>query len=149
MGVGLGMQVTLESRWFNSDWQWYIGVRKGDLSVQEIRDLLSPGQLDWKFGSSRQVEMLFQHRAEGLQLTPVERSIRALPTRQDWIYYEIPRKDTPAWRDVQQTQTLALRLKDSLILNQDRLQGETQLVVSARGRRVPLQFALFAVPVAL
>jgi type VI secretion system protein ImpJ len=149
VGVGLGMQVTLEPRWFNSDWQWYIGVRKGDLSVQEIRDLLSPGQLDWKFGSSRQVEMLFQHRAEGLQLTPVERSIRALPTRQDWIYYEIPRKDTPAWRDVQQTQTLALRLKDSLILNQDRLQGETQLVVSARGRRVPLQFALFAVPVAL
>ena len=60
---------------------------------------------------------------------------------------EVPRKDSPAWRDVQQTQTLALRLKDSLILNYDRLQGETQLVVSARGKRVTLQFALFAVPV--
>lgn len=148
MGVGLGMQTTLEPRWFNSDWQWFIGVRKGDLTTQEIRDLLSPGQLDWKFGSSRQVEMLFQHRAEGVQLTPVERPIRALPVRQEWVYYEVLRKENPAWRDVQQTQTLALRLRDSLILNYDRLQGETQLVVSARGKRVPLQFALFAVPVA-
>ena len=147
VGVGLGMQVTLEPRWFNSDWQWYVGVRKGDLTAQEIRELLSPGQLDWKLGSSRQVEMLFQHRAPGLQLTPVERTVRALPARQDWIYYEVPRTDTPAWRDVQQTQTLALRLKDSLIVNYDRLQGETQLVVSTRGKRVPLQFALFAVPV--
>jgi type VI secretion system protein ImpJ len=140
------MQVTLEPRWFHSDWQWFIGVRKGDLTVQEIRDLLSPGQLDWKFGSSREVERLFQQGAEGVQLVPVDRVLRALPVRQDWIYYEVVRHDRPAWRDVQQTQTLALRLKDSLILNRDRLQGETQLVVTARGKRVTLQFALFAVP---
>ena len=34
IGVGMGMQVTLEPRWFNSDWQWYIGVNKGDLTTQ-------------------------------------------------------------------------------------------------------------------
>lgn len=146
VGVGLGMQVTLEPKWFNSDWQWFIGVNKGDLTEQEIRDLLSAGQLDWKFGSSRQVEILFKHRAEGLQLMPVDRAIRALPSRQEWIYYEINRKDSPAWRDVQETQTLAVRLKDSLIVNQDRLQGERRLMVSVRGRTVTLQFALFAVP---
>ena len=148
-GVGMGMQVTLEPSWFHSDWQWFIGVRKGDLTVQEVRDLLSPGQLDWKFGSSREVEMLFKQRRPGLELTPVDRAIRALPTRQDWIYYEVVRERASAWRDVQQTQSLGLRLKDSLILNYDRLQVETQLVVSARGKRVPLQFALFAVPVAV
>lgn len=148
-GVGMGMQVTLEPSWFHSDWQWFIGVSKGDLTVQEVRDLLSPGQLDWKFGSSREVEMLFNQRRPGLELTPVDRAIRALPTRQDWIYYEVVRERASAWRDVQQTQSLGLRLKDSLILNYDRLQGETQLVVSARGKRVPLQFALFAVPVAV
>jgi type VI secretion system protein ImpJ len=146
VGVGMGMQVTLEPKWFNSDWQWYIGVNKGDLVEQECRDLLSPGQLDWKFGSSRQVEILFKHRAEGLNLLPVDRLIRALPARHDWIYYEVDRKDSPAWRDVQETQTLAMRLKDSLIVNGDRLQGERQLVVSVRGKRAPLQFALFAVP---
>lgn len=146
VGVGLGMQATLEPRWFNSDWQWFIGVRMGDISPQECRELLSPGQLDWKFGSSNQVEMLFKNRMPGLELLPVDRPIRALPARPDWIYYEVSRRDGPAWRDVQATQSLALRLKDSLILNQDRLQGEKTIVVSARGRRATLQFALFAVP---
>jgi type VI secretion system protein ImpJ len=145
VGVGLGMQVTLEPKWFNSDWQWYVGVNKGDLTEKEIRELLSPGQLDWKFGSSRQVEALFTHRAEGLHLSPLERAPRALPMSRDWVYYEVGRNNT-AWRDVQETQTLAMRLKDSLILNRDRLQGERSLDVSARGKKATLQFALFAVP---
>jgi type VI secretion system protein ImpJ len=145
-GVGLGMQVSLESKWFNSDWQWYIGVNKGDLTPQECRDLLSTGQLDWKLGSSRQVEILFKQRAPGLELRPLDRHPRALPSQADWLYYEIARNDTPAWRDVQTTQTLAMRLKDSLIVNLDRLQGERQLVISNRGRNIPLQFALYAVP---
>ncbi len=146
VGVGLGMQASLDPRWFNSDWQWYIGVDKGDLTQRECRDLLSPGHLDWKLGSSRQVEFLFKHRAAGVQLVPLERTVRALPGRADWVYYEVPRQDSPAWRDVQDTQTLAMRLKDTLILNADRLQGEQTLVVSAFGRKVPLKFALFAVP---
>lgn len=149
IGVGLGMQVSLEPKWFHSDWQWFIGVRKGDLSEAECRDLLSPGQLDWKFGSSRQVEILFKHRAQGLELIPVDRAIRALPSRQDWLFYEVSKRDGPAWRDVQETQTLAMRLKDSLIVNRDRLQGQQTLMVSANGRNASLEFALFAVPTRL
>lgn len=144
VGVGMGMQVTLEPRWFNSDWQWYIGVNKGDLTQRECLDLLA--QLDWKLGSSRQVELLFKHRAAGLQLNAVDRPARAIPVRPEWLFFEVPRQDTPAWRDVQQTQTLAMRLKDSLILNLDKLQGEQELVVSGAARKVPLRFALFAVP---
>jgi|GEM_PF-207994 len=143
IGVGLGMQVTLEPKWFNSDWQWYIGVDKGDLSPRECFETLT--QLDWKLGSSRQVELLFKHRAAGVQLLPVERTIRALPARTDWMYFEVPRQDTPAWQDVRQTQTLAMRLKDSLILNLDKLQGEQNLVVFAFGRKTTIKFALFAV----
>jgi type VI secretion system protein ImpJ len=64
------------------------------------------------------------------------------------LYYEVKQAGTsPAWRDVQETQTLALRLRDTLIMNRDRLQGERKLVVSARGKPVTLQFALFAVPI--
>ena len=147
MGVGLGLQVSLEPRWFNSDWQWFIGVNKGDLTYQECRDLLSAGQLDWKLGSARQVEILFNRRAEGLTLTPLDRPIRALPAGQDWMFYEVVRTSNDAWRDVQETQTLAMRLKDTLIVNKNQLQGEKQLVVSIMGRPVPLEFALFAVPV--
>lgn len=145
IGVGMGLQVSLEPRWFNSDWEWFVGVKKGDLTRQECSELLSSGMLDWKLGSNRQVEILFQRRAEGLKLTLLDRPVRALPSGQDWLLYEVSR-DSPAWRDVQESQTLAMRLRDSLILNQDRLQGERQLIVSARGRRVSLEFALFAVP---
>lgn len=147
VGVGMGMQVSLEPRWFNSDWQWFIGVNKGDLTHQECRELLSAGQLDWKLGSARQVELLFSRRAEGLILSPVDRPIRALPSSQEWMFYEVPRKDNPAFRDVEETQTLAMRLKDSLIENKGQLQGERHLTVNVRGRRTPLEFALFAVPI--
>ncbi|HEY5312018.1 MAG TPA: type VI secretion system baseplate subunit TssK [Pirellulales bacterium] len=145
VGVGLGMQVTLEPKWFNSDWQWYVGVSGGELSETECHELLSAGQLDWKLGSSRQVEILFKHRAEGLQLVPLDRPPRALPAGRDWNYYQVSRQDA-AWKDVQETQTLAMRLKESLIVNRDKLSGERKLIVASRGRQAVLQFALFAVP---
>jgi type VI secretion system protein ImpJ len=146
LGVGLGMQVSLEPTWFHSNWEWCIGVKTGDLSVQECRQLLSPGVLDWKFGSSRQVENIFLQRSQGVQLRPLERTIRALPVRPDWIYYEVVQNDSPYWKDVVATQTLAMRLKDSLILNKDKLQGEREIVVAAPGGKARLQFALFAIP---
>ena len=144
-GVGMGLQVSLKSSWFHSDWEWFIGVKKGDLNADQIMRLLAAGQLDWKLGSSRQVESLFQHRAKGLELVPLERQVRALPSDEDWLFYEVPRQDSHAWQDVQVTETLAMRLKDSLILNFDQLQGMQTLVVNAGGRRTNLEFALFAV----
>lgn len=146
LGVGLGMQVSLESRWFHSNWEWCIGVRKGDLSAQECRQLLSAGVLDWKLGSSRQVENIFLRRSGGVELRPLDRPLRALPASQDWIYFEVLKNDSPAWRDVVETQTLAMRLKDTLIDNKDRLQGERDIDVLAQGKRARLQFALFAIP---
>jgi type VI secretion system protein ImpJ len=145
VGVGLGMQVTLEPKWFNADWNWYVGVKKGDLTRDEIHSLLSAGHLDWKLGSSREVEILFQQRAEGLQLVPVERVPRALPSSSDWVFYQLSRSGA-AWRDVQETQTLAMRLRDSLIDNREQLQGERTIVVPAGGEKAAIQFALFAFP---
>ncbi|MEQ8787644.1 MAG: type VI secretion system baseplate subunit TssK [Pirellulaceae bacterium] len=145
VGVGLGMQVTLEPKWFNANWSWYIGVKKGDLTKDEIHSLLSAGHLDWKLGSSREVEILFQQRAEGLQLLPVERVPRVLPASPDWVFYQLSRTGA-AWRDVQETQTLAMRLRDSLIDNREQLQGERTIVVPAGGAKAAIQFALFAFP---
>ncbi len=145
-GVGLGMQVSLDPEWFHSDWQWLIGVRKGDLSDSELHELLSPGKLDWKLGSARQVELLFTQRLPGLKLRPVTHKLPALPSQRDWMYLEVPQDDGPAWRDVQDSQTLAIRFKDSLILNRDRLQGERRLLIQDEGGRIPLEMALFAVP---
>ena len=146
LGVGLGMQVSLEPRWFHSNWEWCIGVKKGDLSAQECRQLLSAGVLDWKLGSSRQVENIFLRRSQGVELRPLDRPMRALPISQDWTYFEVIQNDSPAWRDVVETQTLAMRLKDSLIQNKDQLQGERTIDVFAMGKKSPLEFALFAIP---
>jgi type VI secretion system protein ImpJ len=145
LGVGLGMQVALEARWFHSDWQWFVGVHKSDITEQECQQLLSSGQLDWKLGSSREVENLFARGAEGLNLLALQRPPRNLPVSHDWIYFEVSRSNH-AWKDVQETQTLAMRFNESLILNRDRLQGERQIVVSFAGRQITLEFAMFAVP---
>ena len=148
LGAGLGMQASLEPTWFHSNWDWCIGVKTGGLSTKECRELLSSSGLDWKLGSSREVENIFLRGAEGLNLELLDRPMHGLPAKQDWIYYQVRQDDTPgsAWFDVVQTQTLAMRLKDSLILNKDRLQGEKEIVVAAKGQKVHLQFALFAIP---
>ncbi|HWA97560.1 MAG TPA: type VI secretion system baseplate subunit TssK [Pirellulales bacterium] len=146
LGVGsTGMQVTLEPKWFHSNWQWFVGVHRGELTEAECREMLSPGQLDWKLGSSRRVEILFSTRAKGVDLVPTDRPPRALPSTRDWLYFQVSRQSVE-FKDVQETNTLAMRLKDSLIVNRDRLSGERNLVVTFRGRQVVLQFALFAVP---
>ena len=72
------------------------------------------------------------------------RSPRSLPTSRNWDYYEVSR-DNAAWKDVQSTQTLAMRLRDALIVNRNELQGQRKLIVNYRGKRAVLEFALFAV----
>jgi len=145
VGEGKGMRVTLESKWLGADWQWFVGVMRGSLSPKECLDLLSAGALDWKLGSTRQVDALFEHGAEGLHLTPLSQAPRALPPSRDWIYFEVSRGNA-SWKDVFQTQTLAMRLTDVLIANRNELQGQRKLVVSVRGKQFALHFALFAVP---
>ena len=145
VGVGKGMQVSLEAKWLNASWDWFVGVDRGTLSEKDCRQLLSAGELDWKLGSSRQVEILFRTRAEGVHLVPLEQAPRALPSQRSWIYYQVSRQNA-AWKDVQETQTLAMRLKESLIVNLDELQGQRSLIVNSRGKPATLQFALFAVP---
>ena len=62
VGEGKGMRVSLESKWLGSDWKWFIGVLYGNIGERECLSL-SPGALNWKLGSSRQVDTLFQFGA--------------------------------------------------------------------------------------
>ncbi len=145
IGKGRGMAVALESEWFNTDWQWFVGVCRGDLSRDDCLALLSPGKLNWKLGSAGRVEELFSHGAPGLQLTPLAQAPRALPPAGDMVYFEVTRGNA-AWNDVLETETLAMRLNENLIANRDKLkQGGKELVVAVGGRQSQLRFALFAV----
>jgi type VI secretion system protein ImpJ len=136
-----GMQVSLDPKWLGAGWQWYVGVQRGTLSESECRDLVAA--LDWKFGSSRMVDVYFQTKVQGVTLDPLERVPQALPP-QGWIYYVVSRENA-AWKDVQASLTLAMRMQDKLIVNLNELPGQRDLVISARGRQATLQICLFAV----
>lgn len=144
VGTGRGMQVSLEPKWLNPTWDWYVGVHRGNITEMECRELLNPGQLDWKLGSSRQVDLMFQHGVPGLRLSPLPQAPSALPGG-EWIYYHVTREGA-AWQDVQTSQTLAMRLRDELVQHRELLEGSRDLTVSSRGKQATLQFALFAVP---
>lgn len=147
--VGAGtatLSVALEQKWLQSDWQCYVGVQRGDMSEETCHRLLTgEGHLDWKLGSTEEVDRLFRMGMPGLELIPADRVPRALPARSGWLYYRIG-TDSPAWRSVQVTQSLGIRLRDSLILNPDELRGHRRVEVAHEGRTGGLEFALFAVP---
>ncbi|EMB17079.1 type VI secretion protein, VC_A0114 family [Rhodopirellula europaea 6C] len=143
IGAGLGMQVSLDPQWLTSDWQCVLGVRRGKLSAAGLDKLLSPGFLDWKMGSARQVETLYSKRAMGLELKPLREVPRVLPSQSDWSFFEISGRG-PAWTDVLDTGTIALRIREQLIDDPQKLAGNQTLKVRMDAHTTSLQFAIFA-----
>jgi len=147
VGIERGMQVSLDPKWFHSDWKWYVGVHGENINEQACRDLLRPGTLNWKMGSAQQVELLFKFNMPDVKSNePLDKKPRALPSQRGWLYYEVSREG-PAWKDVLATQSLALRFTDRIIGNLDGLPGQRKLEVLVQDKRSILEFALFAVPI--
>lgn len=144
-GTERGLQVAIEPEWLHAGWEWYVGVNGKNLADRQVRDLLQPGKLDWKMGSSQQVDVIFKHGVPGVEHVELESAPRALPSHQGWVYYEV-RREGNALKDVLATQSLALRFKTELIGNLEELPGQRNLEVMLPDRRAVLQFALFAVP---
>ena len=143
-GSGLGMHVTLDPQWLTRDWKLILGVRRGKLSSQGLETILSPGFLDWKIGSARQVEMLYTKRAAGLQLTPMRDVPRILPSQADWSFFALDGRGS-TWTDVLDTGTIAIRLREQLIERPEELPGNQTLRVRVDDHRTALQFAIFAI----
>jgi type VI secretion system protein ImpJ len=144
-GTERGLQVVIEPAWLHTGWDWYVGVNGKNVPDRAVRELLEPGKLDWKMGSSQQVDVIFKHGVPGLSHVELTTAPRALPAHQGWCYYEISREGN-AWKDVLATQTLALRFRTELIGNLEQLPGQRNLEVILPDKRAVLQFALFAVP---
>lgn len=150
LGAESGMQLMLDAADLKQAKKWFIGVYKGDLGQDTLDELLSPGNLDWKLGSADQVDWLFTHRAPGLEFKQVRSVPAMLPKGSHWAYYEIQHTDSPAWQEIARTGSIAMRIKDSLIVNRQELQGNRKLVIqyatgSQSKRSVTLEFALFGV----
>lgn len=146
-GTGKAMlSVAMEPKWLRSDWQCYIGVQHGDLPAAECQRLLSGNaHLDWKLGSSEEVDRLFRLGLPGLELYPLDRPPRALPSRSGWLFYRIG-TDSPAYQSAQLNQSLAIRVRDSSIVAPDQMVGQRRMEVTYEGRVTAMQFAVFAVP---
>jgi type VI secretion system protein ImpJ len=143
IGSGNGMQVSLEQEWFSTGWDWYFGVNPLNLKAHEGMKLLKD-YIDWKLGSSDRVGYLFENRAEGVRLIPVEQTPRALPARGNWLFFKIS-TDNEEWRHVQVTQTLAMRVGSEQIANLDSLPGAKRIRVMVGGKVFGLEFSVFAV----
>jgi type VI secretion system protein ImpJ len=147
VGVGTAtLSAAVDSKWLQSDWQCYVGVLRGHMSEEVCHRLLTgDSHLDWKLGSTEEVDRLFRMGVPGLELFPVDRPPRALPARSGWLYYRIG-TENPAWRSVQATQSMGIRLRDSSILNPDELAGRRRVEVAYESQVGSLEFALFAIP---
>ena len=115
-----------------------------NIASDACRELLQPGKLDWKLGSAQQIDLIFRHGLPGVDLSELTETPRALPPH-GWVYFEVKRENA-AWKDVFATQTLAMRYREELIGNLDKLQGQQKLEVIQADQRAILEFALFAVP---
>lgn len=145
VGEGRGMSARLRPEWLGAGWEWYVGVRHAEMNDAECRALLP--QLNWKIGSEGEVEVYFNQRKRALDLVDILAAPASIPAGQDWSFYQVQRQG-PAWDGVARERTLAMRLAERLIGNKDNLQGGRDLVLGLpNGRKVTLQFALFAVPV--
>jgi type VI secretion system protein ImpJ len=140
------LSVAMDPKWLQSDWQCYIGVLRGDVPEAECHRLLTGNaDLDWKLGSADEVDRLFRMGLPGLELFPLERPPRALPARVGWSYYRIG-TENPAYKAVQLSQSLAIRLRDSSVANSRTLAGQRRVDVASGERPGALEFAVFAVP---
>jgi type VI secretion system protein ImpJ len=143
VGVGRGMHVSLDPMWFGEEWEWYIGVDYGPIERDECLRLLG-SRIYWKLGSADQVEQLFSNRAPGIRLIPVPQPPAVLPRRGNWLYFQISR-DNDAWRHVQVTQTMAMRLREEQISDLANLEGSRRIKIQAENEVFGLEFAVFAV----
>lgn len=143
IGSGRGMLVQLEPEWFGMEWDWYFGVDPVNIGRDECFQLLKDS-IDWKLGSADKVEEYMTMRKRGVKLRPVPQVPRALPSRGNWVYFQIRREDD-AWNHVQVTQTMAMRVRSEQIANLDSLEGARRLRLAIDGKAYGLEFAVFAV----
>jgi type VI secretion system protein ImpJ len=147
IGIGLRMQVALESAWLESGWQMFLGVRSDVTSEECVKMLTKPERLGMKIGSSDRVDVIFTKGQEGLRFTPCPRPPRDLPSAPTLTYFEVSRESaTNEWAHVVKMKTLAIRIQEREIVGN--IDGQKELRIRAGGQTVMFGFTLYLVPTA-
>ena len=144
LGAGLVLQVSLKPKWFDSNWDMYMGINHGKTPRNDFLRMVQHRSIDWKIASSDRVESVFRNREAGLKFEVVQNPPRELPKSSGWLYCSIPTQ-SPEWQHVERTHNLSLRFNEEQINNLAELEGQRRIVIAAQGQPIALEFAMFAV----
>jgi type VI secretion system protein ImpJ len=145
VGVGMRMQVAMESAWLEPNWSMFIGMHSPLSTDVAVRLMTVPGQFDMKIGSSSRVDAIFRLGRAGLKFEYQPIPPRTLPAQPGLIYFQI-RRDTrdEEWQNVQRSLTLALRFNENFV--EGGIQGQRTLKMKVGTASAPIQFTLYLVP---
>ncbi len=141
VGAGRQMQVRMEREWLSPTWRFFIGVNS-KLSFDQCVTLLRG--LDLKVGSAQEVETIYLQAMQGISLEPQAEAPRLFPGK-NWTYWKVDRQSN-AWRDVQDSLTLAIRMNDRHFVGRIDNRQEIQIRTDD-AREITLAFVLYAIPV--
>jgi type VI secretion system protein ImpJ len=148
IGAGRRMQVALEPRWLQPEWQMFIGVTSNlpDESCERI--FTQAGAVDMKIGSSERIEEVFQRGLPGLRFTHSKAPPRALPRREKLVYFQVDRtSQRDEWLSVQNTLSLAIKVNERRL--EGNIDGLKEMTLRFSAGMVSLRFTLYIVPQSL
>jgi type VI secretion system protein ImpJ len=141
VGRGKRMEVRLQRDWLEPAWQMFVGVDSTLTPEQTTRLLTRRGVLDMKLGSSTRVDDMYREGSGGLDFAQRDPP-RTLETPRGRVYFQVNRKsEAEEWQHVQQSLTLAIRLKQPDI--RGTIDGQQGLTISHNGQNAALRFTLF------
>ncbi len=136
------MHVNLEPEWFGPNGIGILALNQSTSAKTNVIACSRAHRLET--GSSDKVEEYMTLQKPGVKLKPVPQPPRALPSRGNWVFFQIKREED-AWKHVQVTQTMAMRVRTEQIANLSSLEGARRLRLSISGQTYGLEFAVFAV----
>ncbi|MEQ8849460.1 type VI secretion system baseplate subunit TssK [Botrimarina sp.] len=135
------LRVDLEPRWLEPGCTLLLGA-ESSATAQDVQRLLVSGR-NAKFGCAGRAEELFLLGEAGLEPLRVLQPPSGLPVRKGLQYYRLAADSAPQeWRAVERSMTLAVRLSESVLV--DELADQNAVVIDIDGRPSTLRLTLFA-----
>lgn len=138
--VGQWLEVSLDTQWLQANYEFFVGVRS-DLAAERLEQLFSTRWLDWKLGSSRTINQIYNNAEAGLSIKRVVGVHPTLPVMKDLTYFAV-KKQGAYWDQVSESRTLALKVNERYIRRQAPGQN-TLTVVDPRNTPRDLVLELF------
>ena len=110
------MEVAIDTKWFQAQFEFFVGVRS-DLPAERLEQLFSTRWLDWKLGSSRTINQVYNNAEAGLGIKRVVGVHPKLPILKDLTYFAIKKRGA-YWDQVTESRTIALKVNERYIRRQ-------------------------------